>query len=1171
MLASFCGAYPVADLSLMVSRVLAFVWRFIAALQRRLIDEIFGYDFFISYAHRDGTAYPNALVDELEQRGYRTFLDTRGYVPGDDLSLGTRRRIRMSSQLVVLARAHAVTDSKWVRKEIETCIAMKGTVVVIDFHETLARIQDQALLELLADRLTIRETQDTVPRPKTISDLQRGFDRTRQETIRLRVLWATSLALASFLTVAVAFYIRAEGARHVAEQRRRIAEARLLASEAQAAIEQRPARAVEVALSAVTTTTVAGEAVVPAAEQALRDALGTVGGTPRALSSTPIHRLVHSPDGAWLVASDRRGRIAAWPTDPERETAPVVLVKRGYEVGPFRFTPDGRWLIAAESSHPRAKRLRVWRTNHAAPRDWMASSFVHPDVLTDVHTDGRWLVSASKDGRIRRWSLTSMSPLSTPPVDVQLPHAITAVRLVGTQGEAIAFNDQVVVNESGKVARSHPGLYSTDFSSSKEGPRWRQIGLDSAVVRVVRTTPTEGDDARMYVGYHDGRVQILSAKTGRWLPRTTLSASSAVVDLVPVGPPGRLVVATDDGRVAYFDGDSNVAEGVAGRLLTPMSPPMGRIDISDEGRIRPPAPPPKPRIVVSPDGRWLVTYSLRDTVGVLWDMQKPSPAPHLRLAHGGRMRAAAFSDDGQWLVTGAADQTARVWSLAKERFYEAPRTLRGFDSPVSAVTIDPTQQWVTAAPGPVLDAVAHVEPRMRTWRLDSVTAVAGYFDLPAGRCDAISPDGSWMLTPPTLWSLGSMPRPHPLRLGSMPEVGYQPALDKYWFHAATFDPTSSRLFAWSGLGQIAGWTLTADGADEAFTLDASLDTRELTMRARPDQAGDLIVSLQRFYLDALVSSAPQKFIIADNEGSVLIFSGTKTSTVWHRATLRHHATELLELSHGRLATGGGDGRVRIYQLADLRDPVILSGHHAQGVHTLSADAKNRWLSVIGLNANVVHVYRQAHLRPPDGTNSTTINQTGTAFRTVTTEVQPSRAVFSPAGRFLVLPSSRGATSVDLDTPYATQTSLSQHDGEVVDAEFLDDEWLVSIGDDGRTIFWKYRVGAPQPHERRLSDNRIDFLAVHRGLRRVVTADERGNIAVWTVAATGPSERPVRLSADTDRLQSLHVIKEPPQLVASDGVKTRVWRLDFDAVVQKARHTIRSHRALDGRSKNDTER
>ena len=61
--------------------------------------------------------------------GYTVFLDTRVYAPGDDLSAATRRRVRMSSNLVILGRPEALIDSPWGLREVREAEAA-GRVLV---------------------------------------------------------------------------------------------------------------------------------------------------------------------------------------------------------------------------------------------------------------------------------------------------------------------------------------------------------------------------------------------------------------------------------------------------------------------------------------------------------------------------------------------------------------------------------------------------------------------------------------------------------------------------------------------------------------------------------------------------------------------------------------------------------------------------------------------------------------------------------------------------------------------------------------------------------------------------------------------------------------------------------------------------------------------------------
>lgn len=49
-----------------------------APLPARIVSALFGYDFFVSYAHADGTAYPAALAaaSHAEPYRYTVLLDT---------------------------------------------------------------------------------------------------------------------------------------------------------------------------------------------------------------------------------------------------------------------------------------------------------------------------------------------------------------------------------------------------------------------------------------------------------------------------------------------------------------------------------------------------------------------------------------------------------------------------------------------------------------------------------------------------------------------------------------------------------------------------------------------------------------------------------------------------------------------------------------------------------------------------------------------------------------------------------------------------------------------------------------------------------------------------------------------------------------------------------------
>jgi hypothetical protein len=64
----------------------------------RLVDAIFGYDFFVSYTWADGSKYADSLYQKLTTQGFTVFLDEQEYSGGDNWTL-LRRRDRRTLRL----------------------------------------------------------------------------------------------------------------------------------------------------------------------------------------------------------------------------------------------------------------------------------------------------------------------------------------------------------------------------------------------------------------------------------------------------------------------------------------------------------------------------------------------------------------------------------------------------------------------------------------------------------------------------------------------------------------------------------------------------------------------------------------------------------------------------------------------------------------------------------------------------------------------------------------------------------------------------------------------------------------------------------------------------------------------------------------------------------------
>lgn len=191
----------------------------------RAVDWVFGYDFFLSYNHADGMLLPRRLKERIEQVGFRVFLDQTEYVAGADLRRETRRQVVKSRKIVVIGRPGAL-KSEWVKREVDVALAEGKIPVILNVNGAVeAAPPDAALATVARERhwLRLNETLDNPdgePTDRTISELVRGFNHTRQETKRQRILATAAVVLAVAAGVAIWQAVEATKARMVAEAQR---------------------------------------------------------------------------------------------------------------------------------------------------------------------------------------------------------------------------------------------------------------------------------------------------------------------------------------------------------------------------------------------------------------------------------------------------------------------------------------------------------------------------------------------------------------------------------------------------------------------------------------------------------------------------------------------------------------------------------------------------------------------------------------------------------------------------------------------------------------------------------------------------------------------------------------------------------------------------------------
>src|SRR5690349_7024615 len=106
------------------------------AIEGRVIDAIFGYDFFISYTWADGSQYAHSLYEKLKAQGFTIFLDDQEYARGDNWTLLGRRALKKTRQLILVATP-CIHKSAPVLKELTAFEATSRRIIPIEIGDAL--------------------------------------------------------------------------------------------------------------------------------------------------------------------------------------------------------------------------------------------------------------------------------------------------------------------------------------------------------------------------------------------------------------------------------------------------------------------------------------------------------------------------------------------------------------------------------------------------------------------------------------------------------------------------------------------------------------------------------------------------------------------------------------------------------------------------------------------------------------------------------------------------------------------------------------------------------------------------------------------------------------------------------------------------------------------------
>jgi WD40 repeat protein len=411
-------------------------------------------------------------------------------------------------------------------------------------------------------------------------------------------------------------------------------------------------------------------------------------------SEFPVIRpLAFSPDGGWLASAALDGTLKLWEMATGRELGSFAGHTKGVMAAVF--SPDGGWLASTGAQDNTAT---LWEV--ATGRQvWTVTGYSGPVSGVEVHVistvafspDGRWLATGGWDKTIKLWEVATGRELRSSAGRTQRigPVAFSPDgRWLATGGETntVSLWDLTVGGGVRLLAGHSHSVRTVAFSPDG---RWLASGSAGGRDYTIKLWEVAtGRELRTLAASGGGVVSVAFSADGRWLASASMAGTIMLWEVAT----GR-ELRTFAGRVAKVDSyafrfsadgrwlawvgeDDTIAlwEVATGRQLLPLAGHTAAIGA----------------ITFSADGRWLASASWDKTIR-LWEV---ATGRHLRTLpiDEGVAQALAFSPDGRTLAR-TLGRVVELWDIATWR---REHTLTGHTDGVVSVAFSPDGQWVAS-------------------------------------------------------------------------------------------------------------------------------------------------------------------------------------------------------------------------------------------------------------------------------------------------------------------------------------------------------------------------------------------------------------------------------------------------------------------------------------------
>jgi serine/threonine protein kinase/WD40 repeat protein len=452
----------------------------------------------------------------------------------------------------------------------------------------------------------------------------------------------------------------AEDRQREAERQTQIAHAHRFVAHSQAESREHPQLSLLLAIEAVERIRRAGEGTPRVFQQALRDLLSRVGGTPLVQFDDPVKHIAISRGGHWLAA---KAGTHIWLCDLRKPArAPVRLPADRLAGNISAISPDGKWLVA--DRFPETG-LAMWDLTEDPLTDPMILEAESRCVRATFSPTGRWIASyCAETGYL--WDLAALGlhdqddvptesnagrPLDRESSSVDLPRKPIELQGHKTPIRSMTFspNGQWLV-----TLGQHGLVLFWDLASPDPAAKPRVLG---------GSAPTRNLPFHSFAKFSpDSRWLVIGSMMGLqlWDLREGLDLAASKMLVEDPLPPATVFTSDSRWMITFAPNRACVLWNLVADEFIAMCAFSGFEVESGMGL---------GALLISPDNRWLALDTGGNTA-FLWELQEPwesEPSGRFKLfklrGHDAPLSGLAFDGNSRYLITSAGDGTIRSWEL----------------------------------------------------------------------------------------------------------------------------------------------------------------------------------------------------------------------------------------------------------------------------------------------------------------------------------------------------------------------------------------------------------------------------------------------------------------------------------------------------------------------------